>query len=67
MADVKRYDLRQEGDYSEREGVMHEVGNGDWVRSEDYDALDVECRRLRSIIKDATDCAKEALSNLNEA
>jgi hypothetical protein len=64
---VKRYDLKQEGDYSQREGVMTEVSNGDWVSSDDYDTLDVECRRLRSIIKDATDSVKEALSHLTEA
>lgn len=67
MADVKRYDLQQEGDYSQTEGVMTEVSNGDWVRADDYDTLDAECERLRLIVKDATDCAKEALSHLTDA
>ena len=68
MADkVKRYDLIQQGDYSQVEGVMTEVSNGDWITAEDYDSLNEECERLRAIIKDATDCVKEALSNLSEA
>ena len=64
---VKRYDLKQEGDYSQSEGVMTEVSNGDWVSADDYDTLDEECERLRLIIKDATDSAKEALSHLTDA
>lgn len=63
---VKRYDLKQEGDYSQVEGVMTEVSNGDWVSADDYDTLDGECERLRMIIKDATDSAKEALSHLTD-
>lgn len=67
MADVKRYDLKQEGEYSQTEGVMHEVQNGDWVRSDDYDTLLDEWRRLKAIIESARDCTKEALSNLSDA
>lgn len=67
MADVKKYDLMQEGEYDQREGVMTEVGNGDWVRAEDYDALKEECARLNDLITDALSCTKEALSNLQLA
>lgn len=67
MADIKRYDLEQHGDYSQSEGVMTEVGNGDWVRSEDYDALKEELDRLKAIITDATADLKDALSDLDEA
>jgi hypothetical protein len=64
---VKRYDLMQEGEYSQREGVINEVGNGDWVRAEDYDALREEVSRLNDLIADAMSCTKEALSNLQMA
>lgn len=67
MTSIKRYDLRQEGDYSQREGVMTEITNGDWVSADDYDTLEEEVNRLRGLIKDARDCAREALSNLDEA
>lgn len=67
MADVKRYDLMQEGNYDQREGVMSEVTNGDWVRAEDYDALKEEVARLNDLITDAMSCTKDALSNLQLA
>ncbi len=67
MADVKRYDLKQEGDYSQREGVMTEVSNGDWVSSDDYDELAEELKRLKEIITEASANLKEALSDLDEA
>jgi len=64
---VKRYDLKQEGDYSQVEGVMNEVSNGDWVSADDYDTLQEEAFRLRNIIIDATLNVKVALSDLSEA
>lgn len=67
MTEVKRYDLKQEGDYSQTEGVMTEVTNGDWVRSEDYDALSEQCEELRQIIQDAKECAKDAYNRLLDA
>lgn len=67
MSIVKRYDLQQVGEYSQTEGVMTEVSNGDWVRADDYDTLHEEAERLRALIKDATDNVKEALSNLTDA
>lgn len=54
----KRYDLEQVGDH-QREGVMKEVANGDWVSSDDYDDLETECRRLRAIINRAAECLNE--------
>jgi hypothetical protein len=67
MANVKRYDLKQEGDYSQREGVMTEVSNGDWVYADDYDTLQEEATRLRNIIKDALENVMDARSNLTDA
>jgi hypothetical protein len=67
MADVKRYDLKQEGDYSQTEGVMTEVSNGDWVSADDYDTLAEELKRLKEIITEASADLKEALSDLDEA
>lgn len=63
---IKKYNLMQEDKYDQREGVMTEVGNGDWVSAEDYDTLREECQRLRLIIRDATDSTKEALSHLKD-
>lgn len=59
-SDVKRYDLEQHGDYSQSEGVMTEVGNGDWVRAEDYDELLAERDLLRTIVKDALEILNTA-------
>lgn len=67
MTDVKRYDLMQEGNYDQREGVMSEVSNGDWVRAEDFDTVSEELSRLKDIIKEATADIKHALSDLEEA
>lgn len=67
MDNLKRYDLFQCGDYSQVEGVMIEVSNGDWVKAEDYDALKEEADRLRKLIEDAVSSAKDTLSTLQES
>lgn len=67
MPEVERYDLEQHGDYSQSEGVMTKVSNGDWVRADDYDDLAAELKRLKEIISEATADLKEALSDLDEA
>lgn len=63
---IKRYQPELTGEYGLNGIKMAEEPDGDWVRAVDYDTLDEECQRLRAIIKDATDSAKEAFSHLTD-
>lgn len=67
FVDVTRYDLLQEGNYSMTEGVMHEAGNGDWVKYEYYETLKGRVFELEDIIKAAKEYVNDAHDKLRSA
>lgn len=67
FVDVTRYDLFQEGNYSQTEGVMHEASNGDWVKYEDYDNLKDRVFELEEIVKEVKECVNDAHDKLRSA
>ena len=64
---VKRYDLIKNEEYSADEGVMHERSNGDWVKFDDFEAVQDEVNRLTEIITDTRSSLEEAIQYIKKA
>ena len=57
MGEVKRYDSYG---YDGMSGLMKEHADGDWVRSEDYDALRAENAELVAAIEGIKDACNQS-------